>query len=107
MFGDVPGINLGTLPINFRGKGANINWRQGLAVLHSILQYISRDILPGETEGLRESMKRDGDLPWLQGSCPSVAEEMQCEETREGEGACREERLNRRASLRSWSYAGF
>lgn len=58
MFGCVPGINLGTLPINFGGKGANINLRQGLVILHSILQYISRDILPGETEGLRESMER-------------------------------------------------
>lgn len=65
VFGDIPGINLGTLPINFRGKGANVNFRQGLAVLHSILQYVSRDILPEETEGLRESMKRDTDLPWL------------------------------------------
>jgi len=62
MFGDVPGMNLGTLPISFRGKGASINLRQSLAVLRSILQYISRGILPGETEGLRESVKTDTDL---------------------------------------------
>lgn len=48
VFGVVPGTNLGTLPVNFGGKDANINLRQGLAVLHSILQYVSKDILPGE-----------------------------------------------------------
>lgn len=63
MFGKVSGINLGTLPINFRGKGAKINLRQGLVILHSILQYVSGDIFLGETEDLRDSMKWDSDLP--------------------------------------------
>lgn len=45
-----PGINLGTFPINLRRINARKNLRQGLAVLHSILQYVSRDVLPGEKE---------------------------------------------------------
>lgn len=45
---DIPGINLGTLPINLRGTSASKNLRQGLADLHSILQYVSREVLPGE-----------------------------------------------------------
>lgn len=35
MFGDVPGINLGTFPVNFRGKDANIKLRQGLRTVFS------------------------------------------------------------------------
>lgn len=62
MLSDVPGINLGTLPINFRGRGANIN-ESGSGVFHSILQYISKDILLAETEGLKENLRRDSDLP--------------------------------------------
>lgn len=37
----------------------------------------------------------------------SIAEEMQREETRDGEGARREEKLKRRVSLRSWSQTDF
>lgn len=68
---DIPGINLGTLPINLRGTGASKNLRQGLAVLHSILQYVSREVLPGERVGLRESMKRGSALPCQLSSCQS------------------------------------
>lgn len=49
-------------PINFRVKFANTN-ESGSGVFHSILQYISNDILLGEIEGLKESLRRDGDLP--------------------------------------------
>jgi len=54
-----PGINLRTLPINLKGTNARENLRQGLAVLHSIFQYVSRDIFPGE----RESMTWGSALP--------------------------------------------
>lgn len=58
---DAPGINLGTLPINFRGKGANTN-KSKSGVFHSILQYIPRIVL-GEAEGLKENLRRDSDFP--------------------------------------------
>lgn len=62
MLSDAPGINLGTLTINGRGKGTNTNKSES-GVFHSILQYISKDVLLGGIEGLKETLRRDGDLP--------------------------------------------
>lgn len=109
LFSDVSGINLGTLQANFRRKGANINFRQGLVILQSILQYVSQDILPGETEGLVENVKRDSELPWPQGSWPPK----ECcwgdtAWTNKGRRRCMwGKRMKRRASLSSWSQTGF
>lgn len=44
------------------GEGTNTNISES-GVFHSILQYISKDILLGGIEGLKENLRRDSDLP--------------------------------------------